>query len=238
MFYFLHGTDSHKSRAKLHDLLDLAKKKRPDAEVFKITSENWSESQLDELLVSQGLFSQKYTVVLDNLFEKKDIKDFLISRLERLKDSEQIFLFLENKVDGVSLKKIEKNSEKTQEFNLPVSNKKEGANIFSVADGLLTKDKKGLWISYLKMLKENYAPEELHGIFFWQIKNMLIASKVKSGSEAGLAPYVYSKALSGSRNYKTEDLENMSQVLVEMTDKVRNGEGDLNIMLEKWILKL
>lgn len=238
MFYFLYGTDNLKSRQKLHDLLDLAKKKRPDAEVFKITTENWSEGQLDELLVSQGLFSQKYTVVLDNLFEKKDMKEFVLDRLEKLKESEQIFLILENKVDAASLKKIEKHSEKTQEFNLPETNKKDGANIFSVADGLLLKDKKGLWISYLKMLKENFAPEELHGIFFWQVKNMIIASRAISAKDSGLSPFVYSKALSGARNYKTEELLKMSDDLVQMTTRVRSGLGDLDIMMEKWILSL
>lgn len=237
MIYFIYGTDTHKARAKLHELLALAKKKREGAELFKLTTENWSEDQFDELLVSQGLFEQKYTVVLDNLFEKKDIKSYILDKLEELKNSEQIFLFLEGGVDAPSLKKIEKHSEKTQEFSKKESFKP-SFNIFSVTDGILAKDKKRLWVSYIDALKKGGAPEEIHGIFFWQIKNMILAGRAGSQAETGLSPFVYKNALTGGRHYKLEELQKMSSTLVEMTHKVRSGEGDLDIMLEKWILGL
>ncbi|HEY4505467.1 MAG TPA: hypothetical protein VJG67_02150 [Candidatus Paceibacterota bacterium] len=236
MLYVIHGTDTHKARKKLHDLLDLAEKKRPGAEVFKITSENWSEGQFDELLVSQGLFEQKYTVVLDNLFEKKEVKDYIVDRLEDVGGSEQIFLVLESKIDALSLKKIEKHSKQVQEF-VKLDSKKPAYNIFSITDGLVNKDKKQLWISYLNFLRKGAVPEEIHGIFFWQIKNMILASRAKSQKETGLAPFPHSNALSGARNYKTEELREMSSSLVNITHKVRQGEGDLDIMLEKWILE-
>ncbi len=237
MLYLIYGTDTHKARKKLHELLALAKKKRPGAEVFKITTENWSEAQFDELLVSQGLFEQKYTVVLDNLFEKKDFKTYILERLTGMKDSEQIFLMLESSVDSSSLKKIEKFSEKTQEFDLPAG-KLEKSSIFSITNGLLDKDKKKLWISLIDFLNRGSAPEEIHGIFFWQVKNMILASRAESLGEAGLSPFVYRNALTGARHYKTEELQKMSGELVNMTHKVRQGEGDLEIMLEKWVLNL
>lgn len=240
MFYFLYGTDTFKSREKLHELLKLAEKKRPDAEVFKITSENWSDAQFDELLVSQGLFNQKYTTVLDNVFENKEVKEYVLDRLKEMKESEQIFLLLEGKVDSASLKKIEKYSEKVQVFDPPAGRqeRKENPNIFSVADGLVAKDKKKLWISYLDLLNKGGVAEEIHGVFFWQVKNMILASRAKSSGETGLSPFVYKNALSGSRNYKTEELQKMSGDLVEMTHKVRSGEGELEVMLEKWMLGL
>lgn len=237
MFYFLHGTDTHKAREKLHSLLELAKKKRPEAEVFKITSENWSEGQFDELLIAKGLFEQKYTVVLDTLFEDKSIKEYVLDRLEGLKDSEQIFLFLEGKVDAVSLKKIEKYSEKVQEFEKKADEKKE-LNIFGINDGLLEKDKKRLWVSYIDLISKGGVPEEIHGILFWQVKSMILASRSQSATETGLSPFVYKNSLRGARNYKTEELQKMSSELVDMTHKVRNGEVELGVMMEKWILGL
>lgn len=236
MYYFLYGTDSHKSRQKLHDLLDLAKKKRSEAEVFKINTENWRDEQFDELLVSQGLFSQKYTTVLDNVFENKEIKSYVLDRLKEMKESEQIFLLLESSIDSVSLKKIEKYAEKVQEFEKKEVVKKDNS-IFSIGDGLITKDKKKLWVTFIDFLNKGIAVEEIHGILFWQIKNMLIASK-SGPSESGLNPYVYKNALTGSRQYKTDELGEMSESLVGMTHKVRQGEGDLEIFLEKWILSL
>ena len=236
MLYFLYGTDTHKARKKLHELLDLAQKKRPGAEIFKINTENWSEGQFEELLVSRGLFEQKYTVVLDNLFEKKEIKNYILEKLEELKVSEQIFLSLEASVLAGDLKKIEKSAEKIQEFKKEP--KKSDFNIFSVADGILRKDKKRLWVSFLDVLSRGAEPEEVHGIFFWQIKNMILASRAKDSSETGLSPFVYKNALTGARKYITEELLKMSSQLVDMTHRVRNGEGELGIMLEKWILSI
>lgn len=237
MLYLIYGTDTHKARKKLHDLLDLAKKKRPEAELFKITTENFSEAQLDELLVSQGLFEQKYTTVLDNLFERRDFKDYVLDKLKDMADSEQIFLMLEGAVDVSSIKKIEKYAKQVQEF-VKKEDKKYGANIFSITDGLLQKDKRKLWVSYIDFIRQGIPPEEIHGILFWQVKNMLLASRADSGNETGLAPFVYKNALTGARKYKQEDLVFMSNSLVDMTHKVRQGEGDLGVMLERWVLSL
>jgi hypothetical protein len=237
MLYLIYGTDSHKARKKLHELLEQAEKKRQGAELFKITTENWSEKQFEELLVSQGLFEQKYTVVLDNLFEKKEVKEYVMNRLIDVAKSEQIFLILESGIDASSLKKIDKVAKQVQEFTKPES-KKQFFNVFSVADGLIQKDKKQLWISYIDSLSKGFVAEEIHGMFFWQVKNMILASRAGSSGETGLSPFVYKNASSGSKKYKIEELQNMSSELVLMTHKVRTGEGDLEIMLEKWVLGL
>ncbi len=237
MLYLIHGTDTHKARKKLHELLDIAQKKRPGAEIFKITSENWSDAQFDELLVARGLFEQKYTVVLDNIFEKKDYKDYVLERLDGMQESEQIFLMLESSVDSPSLKKIEKNAKQVQEF-VKAENKKFLPSIFTVADGLLQKDKKSLWISYIDFINKGTAPEEIHGIFFWQVKNMILTSRATSSNDTGLSPFVYKNALTGARKYKTEELTKMSGELMDMTHRVRQGEGEMEVMLEKWVLGL
>ncbi len=237
MLYVIYGGDTQKARKKLHELLDLAQKKRPDAELFKITTENWNPSKFDELIVAQGLFENKYTVVLDNVFEKKDIKGYVVDKLSNMNESEQIFLMLESGIDAATLKKITKDSKQVQEFT-KAEVKKEFNSIFSVADGLRDKDKKRLWVTYLDTLNKGFPPEEIHGVFFWQVKNMILASRADSSKDTGLSPFVYKNALSGARNYKKEDLSKMSSQLVDMTHKVRTGEGDLEIMLEKWVLSL
>ena len=237
MIYFLYGKDTTKSRKKLHELLDWAKKKRPESELFKLNTENWSEGQFDELISSQGLFDQKYTVVLDTLFENKEAKSYVLSRIEDLSTSEQLFFILERDVDATSLKKIEKYAKQVQEF-AKVESKKSDFNIFGITDGLLQRDKKKLWVSYLDSIKKGSAPEEIHGIFFWQVKNMILSSRAENSGDTGLSPFVYKNALTGARKYKTEELIKFSNELVEMTHRVRDGKGDMNIMLEKWVLNL
>lgn len=236
MIYFLHGTDTHRARKKMHDVLQSLSVKRPNSEVFKLTTENWIASQLDELVGSIGLFDEKYIVVLDFLFGNKEAKESILEKIDKMQNAEHWFLILEGKVDTPTLKKIEKASYKTQEFEL-AEKRKEAPVIFSITDKLLTRDKKGLWTSFIDLTRRGIPAEEIHGVFFWAVKNMIIASRVKSQKESGLAPFSYSKALSGGRNYKNEELEKMSSGLVDMTHRVRQGDGDLEIMMEKWILE-
>jgi len=80
--------------------------------------------------------------------------------------------------------------------------------------------------------------EEIHGILFWQVKNMILASRADSQKETGLTPYAYKNALTGSRKYKIEELQNMSGELVNMTHRVRSGDGELEVMIEKWVLSM
>ncbi len=238
MLYFLYGTDTHKSRAKLHELLVTLTKKRPDAEVFKITSENWNDVQFEELLVSQGLFDQKYIVVLDNLFGKKDVKEFILDRIDGTKDSEHVFLMLEGKADAASLKKIEKVAVKVQEFAQAESEKKESFNIFGITDSLVRKDKKKMWVTYIDLLDRGASAEEIHGVLFWQVKNLILASRAKDQKETGLSPFVYRNALTGTRNFVESELSSLSSQLLDMTHRVRQGDGELEVMLEKWILSI
>ena len=57
MIYLLHGTDTDKSRLKMHELADSLKKKKPDAAYFKMDEEHWNQAELEEYCGGQGLFS-------------------------------------------------------------------------------------------------------------------------------------------------------------------------------------
>lgn len=235
MIYFLHGTDTNKSRKRMHEILQSLLAKRPNSEVFKITTENWSEGQFDELISSQGLFEQKYVVVLDFVFGDKSAKEYISDRLAQMKDTEHWFVILDGKVDVATVRSIEKVAFKTQVFE-KTDKKKDSPIIFTITDKLLNRDKKKLWISYVDLIDQGIPAEEIHGVLFWAVKNMIIASRVDSQKESGIAPFSYSKALSGTRNFKTEELKKMSGDLVDMVHKVRSGEGEMGMMLEKWVL--
>lgn len=240
MIYFLHGTDTTKSRKKMHEILGQLSVKRPNSEIFKLNSENWSDLQFEELVRSFGLFEKKYIVVLNFLLSNKNTKDFILDNIKEMEEAEHWFLIIDGKLDQATIKKIEKSSYKVQKFEKPIGSEKEKDNpvIFTITDKLLSRDKKKLWIVYVDLINQKIPVEEIHGLIFWAVKNMIITSHADSQKESGLTPFQYSKALSGSRNYKTEELQKMSSNLVEMIHKVRSGEGDLGVMLEKWILTI
>ena len=116
MIYLLYGTKPDESRIKANALVDSLLKKRPDASLFRLDSDSWQEVAFDEYVGGQGLFVQKYIVFLDRLFEKKEIKEYVVERLKEFKASDNIFIVLENELDKATLGKFEKTAEKIQVF--------------------------------------------------------------------------------------------------------------------------
>ena len=129
MIYFYHGTDMDKSREKAHALADSLLQKKPDASLFKMNSENFDIPKLQEYMGSQGLFSSKYIVFLDRLCENKEIKDDFLDKLKEIKESENIFIILEGKIDKATSTKIEKRAEKTVKFDLSEKTEKKDNGI-------------------------------------------------------------------------------------------------------------
>jgi DNA polymerase III delta subunit len=235
MIYFLYGTDTHKSREKLHTMLSVLTKKRPNSEVFKLNAENWDTAQYEELLGSQGLFDEKYIVVLDGLCEKKDTRESIITSLAVMQTSPHPFLIIEGKCDASSVKEISKHAEKVQESQATEKGR-ESYSIFTITDSLLLRDRRRMWADYVGFMLQDIPAEEVHGIVFWQVKNMLLASRAKDARDTGLTPFQYKKALAGTRYYSDDELMKMSQDLVDMTHMVRTGKGTMEILFEKWVL--
>lgn len=237
MFYFLHGTDTIKAVDKSKQLLEVMTKKKPNASLFRMDSDSWDTAGFQELLIGQALFENKYIVQISRILDEEDIKDVVLDNLESLQKSDNVFIWVENKVDAKTLKKIEKYSEKVQEFTAKEVIKKPQFNIFSLGDALGSRDKKRLWMLYTDALN-HFAVQEIHGTFFWQVKSILLASKTKTADEAGLKPFVYSKAKGFSKNYSGEELEKLSTDLVKISHDARRGIHDFEIALEKFCLRV
>jgi len=247
MIYFYYGADIESARKKAKITVDSLLAKKPDATLIKIGDEELSIDRIAELAGGQALFSNKYIVFLYKTFDNKKNKELILKNLKEFADSDNIFIFTEGKLDKVSLAKVEKNAEKTQEFIKPEKtlNKKEKLSLigekidfFEFADALGRRDKRGLWVLYQDALAEQVPAEEVHGIFFWQVKSMLLAKKCKTAEEANMKSFPFQKARKYSRNYKAGELEKLSSRLVEMYHEAHRGNIDFFVALEKFILEL
>jgi hypothetical protein len=236
----LYGSEIEQARTKAHDLVDSLLKKKPDASFFKLNTETWQEAAFDEYIGGQGLFVNKYIVMFDTLFQNKEIKEYVVDRIKALKESDNIFIILENTLDKVTLTKFEKHSEKVQEFgsNEKPLKKKEEFNMFSMTDAFGARDKKRLWTLYQKAVRNDAVSEEIHGMLFWQVKSMLLAEGSKDAKEAGLNPFVFSKAKGYVRNFKEGELKKISSLLVRMYHNAHRGMVSFDSELEKWILEV
>jgi len=239
MIYLLYGEDAVKAREKMHTLVDSMCTKKPDASLFKMDGEHFSVGQLEELTFSAGLFEQKHIVVLDNVFESKEYKDAVVKKIKDISASENIFIILEGKLDKKTVTKIEKNTEKVQEFvKSTPDEKKKDFNIFALTDAIGRRDRKKAWVLLQQATAEGVSPENVHGTIFWGMKSMLLARGAKTAKEAGLNPFVFSKSVSFSKNFKDGELENTSSRLISIYHEARRGGAELGIALELFILSI
>ena len=237
MIYLIYGSDFEKARGKARQLIVDLQKKKPGAEVFRLEDEMVSVGKLDELSGGQGLFERKYIIFADNVFRSEEAKEIMLGKLKALADSENVFIFLEDELGKPDLKQLEKFADKVQQFS-GVVKKERPFNIFSLTEMMGWRDKKGLWILYQKALAQGLAPEEIHGVLFWQIKAMLAAVLGKTAAESGLKPFVFQKSRGFAKNYSVVELKNLSAKMVAVYHNSRRTGPDLDVALERLILEI
>jgi hypothetical protein len=246
MIYLIYGTDKDKARKKAWEIVDSLLAKKKDAVFSKFTEEDEiTQSHLDELVGGQALFVNKFIILFHEVFENAETKSLITKNIKEIAGSDNIFILLEEKVDAKTLEKISKVSVKNQEFEKKDMTKKEklaeiGEKIdfFEFADALGSRDKKVLWRLYQDALIEVVPAEEVHGIFYWQVKSMLLALKCASAEDAKMKPYPFQKSKAFAKKYKQVELEKMSSNLVSMYHEAHRGKIDFYIALEKFILSL
>ncbi len=236
MLYVIHGKETHKSRKKLTELVDSLLKKRPDASLFRLNSENWNEAALNELIQSQGLFLPKYIIVLDQLLALSGAGEIVLDHIKELAESDHICILFEEKLKAADKKVLEKYADKIQEYGAEEAPKKEAPRTFALADAIAIKDSKRAWVVLQELMKKNTAAEEIHGVLWWQFKSILLSRTSKNAKDAGLSPFVYQKAARAAGAWKDGELESVVDRLVSMYHRAHRGEIDFNVELEKFIL--
>lgn len=236
MLYLLHGNDFVKKRAKLGEILTSIEKKKSGVSVFKLSKEDFlsddGANKLNELVSSQVLFGGDYVVVLENILEValEEVKDKLLE----MAGSAHIFIFVEEGLKAPEKKLFEKVGAKIEALSTKLAPKSD-FNIFSLADALASKDKKKLWFLYQKALKEEFAPEEIAGTLFWQIKTLLLVS---GGDTSTMKPYSISKAKKSLSKWSEVELKKTSGKLISAYHDARRGGHALKEGLELFLLKI
>ncbi|MSR78985.1 MAG: hypothetical protein EXS59_02460 [Candidatus Taylorbacteria bacterium] len=242
MLYLIHGTDREKILAKSNELVAGLKKRKPDAEVFRI-SDSQSLSRLEELVGGQGLFESKYIVVVKNVLADKNNTDKYCDLLPALSDSANVFIFVDGKINKPIVDAFKSAKGQLQEFviakeDFSHADSRPNFNIFALADALGSRDRKGLWVLYQKAIKRDIAPEEISGTLFWQVKSIMLAEQTASASEAGISPFVFQKAKRYSRNFPSGEIKNIALSLVKLYHDSHRGLTDFETGLERLILSV
>jgi len=251
MLYLIYGIDRQKIISTVSSLVDGLKKRKPNAEVFVMTEDDLVLSKIREFAEGQGLFESKFIVVLKNVFAKKDSVDALLDILPALNLSQNVFIFSEpvniTKPISESFKKaggkveehtIDDKIAGSRLFGLADARviSKEVFNVFSLADALGERDRRKLWVLFQSARKRDIPAEEMAGMFFWQIKSMILARESKGAAEAGLSPFVFQKSKRYNKNFSAEEELNLASKIVALYHDAHRGLVDFEVGLERWIL--
>ncbi len=115
---------------------------------------------------------------------------------------------------------------------------RERYNVFTLAESLLKKDKKQLWLQLQEARVAGLSTEEIIGTLWWQLKSLRLAKLTKSAAEAGMKDYPYSKAKRALSVFKEDELEELSASLLAVYHDGHGGVRDIDTALETWVLSL
>ncbi len=236
MIYLIYGNDKQKVIAKSGELVAALREKKPDAVFTRLNAEQFTAEAVRELCAGRGLFEAKQIIHLAWVGERKEQKEVLIDAADDMAKSEHIFIVSEGALDAKSKKALEAKAEKVQVYS---SEKEKSAEfpIFSLADAFARKDKKSMWVLYTKAKRAGVEDEQMHGILLWQLKALVLAKKTKTAQEAGLNPYVFSKATSAAQKWTDEELQNSYFRAVSMYHTARRGQFSFESGLERYLLE-
>jgi hypothetical protein len=225
MLYLLYG----KSELRKHYIRELASEHT--LAVQHIYDNDIQTAEIDTLVSTQrGLFEEKEFYSMHNLSRILDIKKLL----EDYASSDNIFVFSEGTVTQGIIKLFEKYESVIKDFGKEEKKNEIKFNMFSLTDALGARDKKNLWLLFQQAIMIG-SPEEIHGILFWQVKNLALVKT--STSNPGMNPFVYQKTSGYANKFTLLEIQKMSQDLVSMFHN-RDIYSTLDIELEKFILSL
>lgn len=253
MIILFWGEDSARGLNKLNEfVLALLNKKNDNlkSSLFEIGEENFDEPFFKNLLNSHHLFGEKNLVVLKRIFENKEIGGFIIKNIENIKSSENIFVFFEALLEKEILEILKKHSTKVLEFKKPKNildkQEKKGGELtlFNLTDAFAQKNSKNAWLILQKLLIQGFNEEEIFWKIFWKIKTLSAVkpyqnkSSEEVSSELKIHPFVAQKSLAATKKFETNELQNLSQKLIEIYKDNRFNKIELSFGLEQIILSL
>ena len=153
--------------------------------IFFINRNEFNPIQIESFYSGSSLFSVLSAVIFQNIFEREETKDFVLEKLKLMKESANSFIFLEGKLNKSILDAFKKVRAELNIFELS-KEKKEKFDNFLVANAFGKRDKLNMWIYFRQAMEKGVGMEELIGVLFWKIKDMLIRKDFHKFSESEL----------------------------------------------------
>lgn len=237
MLYVFTGSDMIAVRTRAHEFLDAYEEK--GARIDRVDPEMCTIELLRDRAGAQSLFlsdGASDVILIDTPGERAEAREAVLTFASELAESPNTFVLLEDKVLASAAKELKKHAAEYHEVEGSAA--AERFNVFALTDTLARRNKKSLWVLFLRAQNAGLSPEEIIGTLFWQIKTMRLATRTKSADEAGLKSFVYTKAKRGAEKFKAGELDTYSRSLIMLYHDAHLGKLDLDLALERWILEI
>lgn len=182
MIYLFAGDDTKNKTKSYEKFIDSLPS---SIETFFISRNDFDPMQIESFYSGPGLFFVQSAVIFENILEREETRDFVLKKLELMGTSGNSFIFLEGKLNKPIFFAFKKARAELNIFELP-KEKKEKFDNFLVASAFGRKDKLNLWIYFRQALDKGVGMEELIGVLFWKIKDMLLKKNFSQFSEEQL----------------------------------------------------
>lgn len=182
MLYVFHGSNTALAADKAHKLINSLCAKKPDAALIKIDADNWNLAVVQEHVSGQGLFSSKSIIFIDRVTDNDLAKEELLDCVESMKESENIFIILERKLNAQLFKLLEKHAEKLIECDIKqlINNDENGKKIdvFALANAFGARNAFKAWQLYRESIERGITVENIIGTLFWKAKSSNMPTSV------------------------------------------------------------
>lgn len=236
MLHVIYGNDRETIRTQFHVVRDVMREKCNDERLVRdgeVTAEF-----LFETASSVGLFGERTLFIFDNILEKKEEQELLVSHAGELEDSPNYFLVCEPTFGANFADALRTHGGNIQECAAAKTGSRPVFNIFSLGDALGKRSKKDLWSLYQEARSAGLEPEEICGTLFWAVKNLALMKDAPPGTLSGLNPFVAKKTREFAENYTKEEIVGLSQALIGAYHEAHNGGEPMDIALERFTLSI
>ena len=235
MLSLIYGTNAsarHDARARIFE------KFRGEGTSFIVrTGNELNKAEIEQFALGSSLFGERYVVSLEYPSEREDFMNDILENFSMLVDSPNTFIIIEREMTKDIVDSFKESGADIVKCDEVKNAKPQDFSIFSLTDAFLDRDKKKAWLLYREAREHEHDPNEIAGVLFWAIKNMMILQGENVRGDGGLSPFVAKKVRAALPKWRTGEVQAISRELIKLVHQGKSGQGDLDEALEQFIIE-
>lgn len=201
--------------------------------VNHLEPDDYAPGIIADALGATSLFGGQELYLIDTPSATKELETETNASLKEMAESDNLFVVIEGALLAAAKKPYQKYATEFVELKAAAT---ERFNVFAMAEALLRRDKKSLWLLFTQAKRAGLSDEEIIGTLWWQLKTLWLAQTTPSAAAAGVKDFPYNKAKRALPKFKDGEVEGLSHSLLRVYHEGHAGMVDTDLALERWVL--